>query len=283
MKAVVHGDADYKLIADGTEEPANMHVATAALSFTRTSTAGGSYTWRRLSIPFVNNGPCTDVRYILMTATTNETPGTGSTEDDLFVDDILLIYSPTLSMGQLASHNLQTNESINIPFTLNGTMSPENLNASANQVIAQLSDAEGSFNNPIELGRKTTNESGSITAQIPVVPSGQHYRVRVISTNYSMIGDNIQEVGIENTTALDEKIVLSQVYPNPVNAIVNITTEKTVKSIEIYDVYGRLVKAQPALDKQIELNLSDLSAGVYLLQVDYGEGKSLHRIIKASR
>lgn len=283
VKAVVHGDADYKLIADGTEEPANMHVATAALSFTRTSTAGGSYTWRRLSIPFVNNGPCTDVRYILMTATTNETPGTGSTEDDLFVDDILLIYSPTLSMGQLASHNLQTNESINIPFTLNGTMSPENLNASANQVIAQLSDAEGSFNNPIELGRKTTNESGSITAQIPVVPSGQHYRVRVISTNYSMIGDNIQEVGIENTTALDEKIVLSQVYPNPVNAIVNITTEKTVKSIEIYDVYGRLVKAQPALDKQIELNLSDLSAGVYLLQVDYGEGKSLHRIIKASR
>ncbi len=49
VKAVVHGDADYKIIADGTEEPADKHVATAVSSFTRTSTANGDYTWRRLS------------------------------------------------------------------------------------------------------------------------------------------------------------------------------------------------------------------------------------------
>ena len=82
VKAVVHGNADYKIIANGTEEPADMHVATAVQSFTRTAPANGAYTWHRLSIPFNNNGPCTDVRYILLTATTNETPGTGSTNDD---------------------------------------------------------------------------------------------------------------------------------------------------------------------------------------------------------
>lgn len=49
VKAVVHGDTDYKIIADGTEEPADKHVATAVSSFTRTSTANGDYTWRRLS------------------------------------------------------------------------------------------------------------------------------------------------------------------------------------------------------------------------------------------
>ncbi len=74
VKAVVHGNADYKLIANGTEEPADMRVATAVSSFTRTSTAGGAYNWRRLSIPFGDSGPCNDVRYILLTATTNETP-----------------------------------------------------------------------------------------------------------------------------------------------------------------------------------------------------------------
>ena len=195
VKAVVHGNADYKIMANGSEDPANMRVATAALSFNRTSTSGGSYTWRRLSIPFNNNGPCTDVRYILMTATTNETPGSGDTSDDLFLDDALLVYNPTLSMGNLASTNFTPGDAITIPFTLTGTMSPDNLNATANAVISQLSDASGSFSNPTELGRVTTNTSGNITAQIPNVANGQ-YQIRVISTNYPMIGQNAQQVTI---------------------------------------------------------------------------------------
>ena len=195
VKAVVHGDADYKIMANGSEEPANMHVATAVLSFTRTSTSGGSYTWRRLSIPFNNSGPCTDVRYVLMTTTTNETPGSGSTSDDLFIDDALLIYNPTLTMGQLTSNSYVSGAAITIPFTLTGTMSPDNLNATANAVIAQMSDANGSFNNPTELGRVTTNTSGSISAQIPAVANG-NYQIRVISTNYPMVGGNSQQVTI---------------------------------------------------------------------------------------
>ena len=195
VKAVIHGNADYKIMANGSEEPANMHVATAVLSFNRTSTSGGAYTWRRLSIPFNNNGPCTDVRYVLMTTTTNETPGSGSTSDDLFIDDALLVYNPTLTMGQLASNSYVSGAAITIPFTLTGTMSPDNLNATANAVIAQMSDANGSFNNPTELGRVTTNTSGSISAQIPAVASG-NYQIRVISTNYPMIGQNAQQVTI---------------------------------------------------------------------------------------
>ena len=195
VKAVVHGNADYKIMANGSEDPANMHVATAALSFNRTSTSGGSYTWRRLSIPFNNNGPCTDVRYVLMTTTTNETPGSGSTDDDLFIDDALLVYNPTLTMGNLASTSFAPGDAVTIPFTLTGTMSPDNLNATANAVIAQMSDANGSFSNPTELGRVTTNTSGNITAQIPNVANGQ-YQIRVISTNYPMIGQNAQQVTI---------------------------------------------------------------------------------------
>lgn len=196
VKAVIHGNADYQIIADGTESPANMHVATAVQSFSRTSTANGAYTWRRLSIPFNNNGPCTDPRYILFTATTNEVPASGSTSDDLFVDDVLLIYNPSLNLGQLASSSFAPGDAVTIPFTLSGTMSPENLNASANQVIAQLSNASGSFSNPTELGRVTTNTSGSITAQIPNVTTGNGYRIRVISTNYPLVGGNIQQVSI---------------------------------------------------------------------------------------
>ena len=195
VKAVIHGDADYQIIANGTESPSNMHVATANMLFTRTAPAGGSYNWRRLSIPFVNNGPCTDVRYILFVATTNETPGSGSTSDDLFIDDVLLVYNPTLSMGQLSSTTFAPGDAITIPFTLNGTMSPDNLNASANQVIAELSNANGSFSNPTVLGNVTTNTSGTISTTIPNVADGQ-YQLRVRSTNYPMIGQNIQTISI---------------------------------------------------------------------------------------
>ena len=196
VKAVVHGNADYQIRANGTESPSDMHVSTAEQAFTRTSANGGAYNWRRLSIPFQNNGPCTDVRYILFSATTNVVPGEGSTNDDMFVDDVLLIYNPSLNLGQLAANSFSPGDAITIPFTLSGTMSPENLNKAANEVIAQLSDANGNFNNPTELGRVTTNTSGSITAQIPNVTTGNGYRIRVISTNYPMVGGNIQQVSI---------------------------------------------------------------------------------------
>ena len=354
VKAVVHGDADYQVIADGTESPSNMHVATADQRFTRTSTNGGAYNWARLSIPFVNNGPCSDVRYILFIANTNETPGTGSANDDLFVDDVLLVYNPTLSMGQLASNSYAPGDAITIPFTLTGTMSPDNLNASANQVIAQLSDANGSFSNPTELGRVTTNSSGSITAQIPNVPAGNMYFIRVISTNYPMVGTNMQVVSILSNTCTiiatanpneggtvsgggeynpGESCTLTatantgytfvnwtqddtevsteatysftvsesatyvahfrffdnvvegsascQIYPNPFSSSVNVNAEKAIRSIRVYDVYGRLLKEEMVSSTQFDLDLSGFGSGVYLLQVDYGDSMSMHRIMKA--
>ena len=282
MKAVVHGDADYKLIANGTEEPADMHVATAEQRFTRTSTNGGAYNWTRLSIPFVNNGPCTDVHYLLLMATTNENPGQGSTNDDLFIDDVLLVYNPSLTLGQLTSTHWTIGASVTLSFTLTGTMSPDNLNASANQVIAQLSDANGNFSNPTVLGSVTTNTSGSITAQVPNVSAGQ-YQIRVISTNYPMIGDNIQEISIIDTSDIEDYAVSCQIFPNPFNSTLSITTEKTVKNIQIYDVFGRLVKNQPASRTQIDLNLNGLNEGVYMLCLDFGDNISTHRIVKVAR
>lgn len=94
LRAAVHGDADFRFAADGTEEPADMLVASARHTFTRTAPANGDYQWTRLSVPFVKDGPCNDPRYILFTITTNETPGEGSDQDDLLIDDVELIYAP---------------------------------------------------------------------------------------------------------------------------------------------------------------------------------------------
>lgn len=280
-RAAVHGDADYKFIANGTEEPAEMLVATARQGFRRTTTANGGMTWRRLSIPFTKNGPCNDVRYLLFTITTNAIPGEGSDEDDLFVDDILLVYNPSLHMGQLDKFHYEAGENIRIPFTLTGTMSADNLNASSNQVIAQLSDASGSFSNPIELGRITTNESGVITAQLPDLGSSATYKVRVVSTNYPMVGDNIQEIEIGNSSGIgDNEQPICNIFPNPTHSSINVSASADIDEVRILNLQGATLMKQAIRGKDITLDVSNFCAGIYFLQIIAANSNSLHQIIK---
>ena len=210
--SAIHGDYDFKYIANATISSNSHLVKAASKKFSRTTSSTSTYTWQRISVAYGSvfesnsnpaTGSCTDPKYVFVVITTNKTAGAGTAGDYLLVDDILLIYNPTLTTGTIASTTYNAGQSITVPFTLTGTMSPENLNKAANEVIAELSDANGSFGNPIELGRVTTNTSGSITATIPEsIPSGNGYRVRVRSTNYPMTANdnnvNIRINGFSN-------------------------------------------------------------------------------------
>lgn len=283
VHAAAHGDADYKFVANGTEEPLEMLVATAHQGFTRTAPANGNYVWQRLSIPFQRNGSCNDVRYLLFTVTTNAVPGEGSENDDLYIDDILLIYNPSLHLDQLAKIHYEVGETIEIPFTLTGTMSADNLNGQANQIIAQLSDNSGSFdNNPFELGRVTTNESGTITAQIPDLGPLATYKVRVISTNYPMIGDNIQEIEFGGGCGInDNDLTFCNIYPNPTHSNVTISSSSNIDEVRILDLNGTLLLQKAYRNcKETMLDFSDFCSGIYVLQVITENGSNLHQIIK---
>ena len=193
INVTIHGDTDLKQLAKSGNSPTNMVCATADIDYANTCISGSDLVWKRLTVPFVN-GSHTDPRYILATFTTNKTPGGGSSGDEVFVDDICLIYNPSLNINYSGQTEFIVDGSavnIQIPFTLDGSMSVYNLNAADNVVIAQLSDANGSFANPTELGRVTTNVSGTIQGVIPeTVLSGKGYRIRVISTNYPMVSED---------------------------------------------------------------------------------------------
>ena len=80
---------------------------------------------------------------------------------------------------------------------------------------------------------------------------------------------------------VEENTANSQIFPHPFISKVSIMAEKDIKSICIYDLYGRLLKEQSASGSQLDLDLSELSAGVYLLQINYGDSRSVHRILKS--
>lgn len=159
IHAAIHGDTDYKFVADGTEEPLNMLVASVRHTFTRTSTANGAYNWCRLSMPFVKDGPCNDPRYILFTITTNELAGEGSTNDDLFVDDIELIY------------NLDHIKENTTYCSLFPNPSSDHIFIKAEETIEsiQIFDLTG------QLLRNITTKSASMSLSLGDLPSGTYF------------------------------------------------------------------------------------------------------------
>lgn len=73
-------------------------------------------------------------------------------------------------------------------------------------------------------------------------------------------------------------------YPNPIQDNLTIEMENLimVSSINVYNTLSQLVKkiSKPTLSKQIEVSLSDLKTGSYLIEVVSNEGKRVKKIIK---
>ncbi len=104
IKAIIHDDFDY--VDPMTTESETHVVADAALNFESTD---GS--WVRKSIAFDYVGPATTPEYILVTFTTNMIPGGGSDGDEIFIDDIELIYSTSGISDVQKSYWIAYNES----------------------------------------------------------------------------------------------------------------------------------------------------------------------------
>jgi len=67
-------------------------------------------------------------------------------------------------------------------------------------------------------------------------------------------------------------------YPNPVQDILHIQTDEIVNTVSIYNLQGKVV-AQTTSNVH-EINLSHLSAGIYMVRIMIGESVSTVRIIK---
>lgn len=192
VSAIIHDDYGFKEPSSDATNNAHI-VATAALDYPATE-------WRRLTIPFdydtyASNGKT--AQYMLLSFTTNKTPGVGSKTDEVYVDDILLVYKPELTIGQLSAATAEAGATLTLPFTLTGTMSPYNTTLGANSVIAEMSDAAGSFDNPVALGSKVTDTTGELQLTVPANTAEGSYKVRLRSTNYPMIAAEIRDLTVK--------------------------------------------------------------------------------------
>ena len=139
---------------------------------------------------------------MLVSFTSNMTPGGGDVNDALIVDDIQLIYKPSLKAGNISKSSFKAGESISVDYEIKGSMSASNINGEANTVSLQISDANGSFAAPKTIASIKTDESGILSGTIPSdLPEGERYKLRVVTTNYPMIAEASGTFSISNSNS----------------------------------------------------------------------------------
>ena len=74
----------------------------------------------------------------------------------------------------------------------------------------------------------------------------------------------------------DIKKTQVKIYPNPAKNFINISTEKPIQSIEIYDVLGRLIKTET----KNNINASQLAKGNYFLKIKTSDQEFIEKFIK---
>lgn len=76
----------------------------------------------------------------------------------------------------------------------------------------------------------------------------------------------------------DEQSVVTSIFPNPMNEVINIKSEQPINNIDIYSVSGQLVKQyQGQTDILVSLDVSELSAGFYFLRLNK---ETTHKLMK---
>ena len=187
IKAIIHND---NTIQDpGTD--VNQSVAIATIQPQK-----GNGGWVRYSAAFDRSGcGSNDARYILVNINTNREPG--GAVADMYVDDLLFVYNPEISISTLSvtSINMRNGAAyIDIPFTVKGTIALNANSAQKSRVVAELSDAAGNFSNAIQIGSIETETGGVINATIPAnTPLGTHYKVRLRALDRNLLSEPYSE------------------------------------------------------------------------------------------
>ncbi len=99
------------------------------------------------------------------------------------------------------------------------------------------------------------------------------YNFPVITNLASTTFQALSNSGFE----LDDSIV---VYPNPATSLINIQSNSTIKSTQLFDVQGRLLQTSIENTSNTIIDISEKSNGVYFLKITSNNGSKVEKIVK---
>jgi len=83
-----------------------------------------------------------------------------------------------------------------------------------------------------------------------------------------------------NETKMDVEESFSM-YPNPVSDVLTINSKSVIKSLKVYTITGQLMKVKVINDRMVNLDVSGLSKGIYVVEAEYKQGgKFTSKLVK---
>lgn len=117
---------------------------------------------------------------------------------------------------------------------------------------------------------------------------GQNIKLRFRGYNeagevltYSWFVDNVQVIATDTVpTSIDETVLQASIYPNPVDQMMTIQSSNVIEHVSIYNLLGVKVKEMVVNDKDVVVDLSELTPGMYLVEMLNNQQKSIQSFIK---
>lgn len=112
--------------------------------------------------------------------------------------------------------------------------------------------------------------------------------VKIVIRHFNCTDKNllyVDDLTLTQTTLATENFASSQfaVYPNPATNVIAIDAKQNgqISAVSFTDLNGRIVKQNNVQNlSKVELNISELSAGVYMMNVTSDKGTATKKIVK---
>ncbi len=109
--------------------------------------------------------------------------------------------------------------------------------------------------------------------------------------DYTIVWTVTDEAGNEASCSFDLSVGASvnvqemgemplQVYPNPAGSFIHLNAEVLIEEVELCDLAGRVMKKETLNAKHLEVDIADLSPGIYILKAKTAEGVHEMKVVK---
>ena len=210
--------------------------------------------------------------------------------DEIFIEDAdkylhYLIRFQNTGTASAINVNVEHVLDDNLDWT---TMQLESLSHTGRVKIENQTDVSFIFNN-INLPDSTNDEPNSHGFIAFKIKPKSNVQVGDIISGVADIYFDFNPPIITNTvnTEVVESLSIDEVsaeivklYPNPAKNMIQMTSNQVIESLMVIDINGRVLQILEILTTDYSLDISNLSKGVYFLELQSGESKSTKKFIK---
>lgn len=278
-------DTNLELTTGGIIPISNITSDKVFLTNPTLSGSTSAINWETITFTFTT-GSNPNLKYLYIGGLNNvQFQYSNGTETYYYLDNVSL--TPVLPDGFLDAVNDDFN-SMPINSSTGGVTTSVYINdlynASASS-SANISNVNFSLVSPLSISGATINNLGliSIPANTPIGNYTLTYNIQskesCITFDNATVNISVsQGLGLSELNYEDKNL---KIYPNPSNSTITITNSNSnIKSIELYDFQGRILKTEKVNKTDIQLDVSNHQIGTYLFKIITNNGTIFRKFIK---